>query len=323
MENLLFKVKIGTRGSQLAIWQANFIASKLAEKNIDVEIVKVQTQGDKILDAPLAKIGGKGLFTKELERQLSDGKINIAVHSLKDVPTELDAAFKIAAITKRENPFDAFVSNKFSNFDELPEGAIIGTSSLRRAAQILMLRPDLQIKNLRGNVDTRLKKLDANEFDAIILAAAGLKRLGHGERIRQTLTQIIPAAGQGALAVEIRADDEKTFDAIKFLNDFETCAATKIERDFLQVIGGGCQIPVGIYAAVDGEKISARAVIASIDGKNFVKDFATDTLKNIDDFGKNFAEKLLSSGGAKILLPTPLSLLPKQEVINFAYKNSQ
>ena len=316
MENLLFKVKIGTRGSQLAIWQANFIASKLAEKNIDVEIVKVQTQGDKILDAPLAKIGGKGLFTKELERQLSDGKINIAVHSLKDVPTELDDAFKIAAITKRENPFDAFVSNKFSNFDELPEGAIIGTSSLRRAAQILMLRPDLQIKNLRGNVDTRLKKLDANEFDAIILAAAGLKRLGHGERIRQTLTQIIPAAGQGALAVEIRADDEKTFDAIKFLNDFETCAATKIERDFLQVIGGGCQIPVGIYAAVDGEKISARAVIASIDGKNFVKDFATDTLKNIDDFGKNFAEKLLSSGGAKILTP-------KQEVINFAYKNSK
>ena len=289
MENLLFKVKIGTRGSQLAIWQANFIASKLAEKNIDVEIVKVQTQGDKILDAPLAKIGGKGLFTKELERQLSDGKINIAVHSLKDVPTELDAAFKIAAITKRENPFDAFVSNKFSNFDELPEGAIIGTSSLRRAAQILMLRPDLQIKNLRGNVDTRLKKLDANEFDAIILAAAGLKRLGHGERIRQTLTQIIPAAGQGALAVEIRADDEKTFDAIKFLNDFETCAATKIERDFLQVIGGGCQIPVGIYAAVDGEKISARAVIASIDGKNFVKDFATDTLKKAcEDMGKAY-----------------------------------
>ena len=316
MENFLFKVKIGTRGSQLAMWQANFIASKLAEKNIDVEIVKVQTQGDKILDAPLAKIGGKGLFTKELERQLSDGKINIAVHSLKDVPTELDDAFKIAAITKRENPFDAFVSNKFSNFDELPEGAIIGTSSLRRAAQILMLRPDLQIKNLRGNVDTRLKKLDANEFDAIILSAAGLQRLGYGDRIKQLLTQIIPAAGQGALAVEIRADDEKTFDAIKFLNDFETCAATKIERDFLQVIGGGCQIPVGIYAAVDGEKISARAVIASIDGKNFVKDFATDMLKNLDDFGKNFAEKLLSSGGAKILTP-------KQEVINFAYKNSK
>ena len=310
------KIKIGTRGSQLAIWQANFIASKLAEKNIDVEIVKVQTQGDKILDAPLAKIGGKGLFTKELERQLSDGKINIAVHSLKDVPTELDDAFKIAAITKRENPFDAFVSNKFSNFDELPEGAVIGTSSLRRAAQILMLRPDLQIKNLRGNVDTRLKKLDANEFDAIILAAAGLKRLGHGERIRQTLAQRIPAAGQGALAVEIRADDEKTFAAIKFLNDFETCAATKIERDFLQVIGGGCQIPVGIFAEVDGEKISARAVIASIDGKNFVKDFATDTLKNLDNFGKNFAEKLLSSGGAKILTPN-------QEVINFAYKNSK
>lgn len=297
------QIKIGTRGSRLAMWQANFIASKLAEKNIDVEIVKVQTQGDKILDAPLAKIGGKGLFTKELERQLSDGKIDIAIHSLKDVPTELDAKFKIAAVTRRENPFDAFVSNKFSTFDELPNGAIIGTSSLRRAAQILILRPDLQIKNLRGNVDTRLKKLDSGNFDAIILAAAGLQRLGYGNRIKQTLTQIIPAAGQGALAVEIRADDEKIFDVIKFLNDVETCAATKIERDFLQIVGGGCQIPVGIFAEVAEEKISARAIIASTDGKNFVKDFATDNLKNLDDFGKNFAQKLLSSGGRKILQP--------------------
>lgn len=284
------------------MWQSNFIADEISKnKSVEVELVKVQTKGDKILDAPLAKIGGKGLFTKELELQLLAGTIDIAVHSLKDVPTELDDRFKIAAITKRENPFDAFVSNKFKTFAELHDGAIIGTSSLRRGAQILTLRPDLQIKNLRGNVDTRLKKLDAGEFDAIILAAAGLERLGYSSRINQILTQIIPAAGQGALAVEIRADDDKTFDAVKFLNDFETCASTKIERDFLQVVGGGCQVPVGIYAEVEGEKMSARAVIASLDGKFFVKDSAVDTIENLADLGKNFAEKLLSNGGKKIL----------------------
>ena len=297
------KIKIGTRGSQLALWQAKFIAAELAKNNsaLEVELVKIHTKGDKILDAPLAKIGGKGLFTKELELQLLAGNIDIAVHSLKDVPTELDAKFKLAAITKRANPFDAFISNKFQTFGELPNGAIVGTSSLRRAAQILTLRPDLQIKNLRGNVDTRLKKLDAGEFDAVILAAAGLERLGYGSRIKQLLTQIIPAAGQGALAVEIRADDEKTFDAVKFLNDAETCAAVKVERDFLQIVGGGCQIPVGIYAEVDGKNISARAIISSLDGKNFVKDTVFDTIENIDDFGKNFAEKLLNNGGRKIL----------------------
>lgn len=298
------KIKIGTRGSQLALWQANFIAAELSKKNsaLEVELVEIHTKGDKILDAPLAKIGGKGLFTKELELQLLAKEIDIAVHSLKDVPTELDARFKIAAITSRENPFDAFVSNNFQTFDELPKGAIIGTSSLRRATQILTLRPDLQIKNLRGNVDTRLKKLDAGEYDAIILAAAGLERLGYGSRIKQTLTQIIPAAGQGTLAVEIRADDDKTFDAVKFLNDVETCAAIKIERDFLQVVQGGCQIPVGIYAKVDGDKISASAVISSLDGKNFVKDTVCDTLKNLDNLGKIFAKKLLDSGGREILM---------------------
>ena len=304
------KIKIGTRGSKLALWQANFIAEKIRKNNpaLEVEIVKVQTQGNKILDAPLAKIGGKGLFTKELELQLLAGKINLAVHSLKDVPTELDEKFKIAAITRRQNPFDAFVSNNFKTFDELPEGAVIGTSSLRRAAQILILRPDLKIKNLRGNVDTRLKKLDAGEFDAEILAAAGLERLGYSSRINHTLTQIIPAAGQGALAVEICAEDFETFDAIKFLNDAETCAAVKVERDFLQVVGGGCQIPVGIFAQVDGEKISARAIISSLDGKNFLHDSAVGLLKNLDDFGKNFAEKLLAEGGREILYELAASL---------------
>ena len=296
------KLKIGTRGSKLALWQAEFVAEKLREKNFDVELVKIQTTGDKILDAPLAKIGGKGLFTKELEVQMSAGKIDLAVHSLKDVPTELPAGFKIAAITKRAQPFDAFVSDKFSTLADLPKNSVVGTSSLRRAAQILKIRPDLQIKNLRGNVDTRLKKLSAGEFDAIILAQAGLERLGYSDRIKQILTEIIPAAGQGALAIEIRADDLQTFNAVKFLNDEETCTAIKVERDFLQTVEGSCQIPVGIFAEVEGEKISARAIISSTDGKNFVEDFKTDSVKNLADFGKNFAESLLDRGGREILL---------------------
>ena len=295
------KIKIGTRGSKLALWQAEFVAEKLREKNFEVELVKIQTTGDKILDAPLAKIGGKGLFTKEIENQLADKKIDLAVHSLKDVPTELPQNFKIAAITKRAQPFDAFVSEKFSALETLPKNAVVGTSSLRRGAQILKLRPDLKIKNLRGNVETRLKKLSAGEFDAIILAQAGLERLGYSSKIKQILTEIIPAAGQGALAIEIRADDLQTFNAVKFLNDAETCTAIKIERDFLKTVEGSCQIPVGIFAQVEGDKISARAIISSIDGKNFVEDFKTDSIENLADFGKNFAETLLERGGREIL----------------------
>ena len=287
------KLKIGTRKSKLALWQAEFVAEKLREKN------KVQTTGDKILDAPLAKIGGKGLFTKEIEMRLAEKKIDLAVHSLKDVPTELSADFKIAAITKRSEPFDAFVSEKFSSLETLPKNSVVGTSSLRRGAQILKLRPDLKIKNLRGNVETRLKKLSAGEFDAIILAKAGLERLGYSSKIKQILTEIIPAAGQGALAIEIRADD---FDAVKFLNDADTFAAVKIERDFLKTVEGSCQIPVGIFAEVEEEKISARAIISSVDGKNFVEDKKIDSIKNLADFGKNFAESLLNRGGREILL---------------------
>jgi len=261
----------------------------------------VRTTGDKILDAPLAKIGGKGLFTKELELQMAAGVIDLAVHSLKDVPTELPANFRIAAITKRAQPFDAFVSNKFSAFSELPRGAIVGTSSLRRAAQLLSLRPDLQIKNLRGNVETRLRKLDAGEFDAIILAAAGLERLGYAERIGELLTEIFPAAGQGALAVEIRADDEKIFQLVQVLNDSATCAAVTIEREFLSEVGGSCQIPAGVFARVDGENISVRAVIASPDGKNFVRDSMNEPLKNSFGLGKRIAAQLLTNGGREIL----------------------
>ena len=287
----------------MALWQTNFVANELKKKfpALEVEIIKIQTKGDKILDAPLAKIGGKGLFTKEIEIQMAEKKIDLAVHSLKDLPSELPAGFKIAAITERENPFDAFVSEKFSALEELPKNSVVGTSSLRRAAQILKIRPDLKIKNLRGNVETRLKKLDAGEFDAIILAAAGLNRLGYSARIKKILPEIIPAAGQGALAIEIRDDDLKTAELIKFLNDEETFSAVKVERDFLKKIGGSCQIPAGIFAEVKDEKIFARAIISSVDGKNFVEDKKIDSIKNLKNFGESFAENLLERGGKKIL----------------------
>ena len=288
------RIKIGTRASRLALWQAQFVAAELKKSfpELEIELVKVHTTGDKILDAPLAKIGGKGLFTKELELQMATGAIDLAVHSLKDVPTELPKGFQIAAITRRAQPFDAFVSNKFSTFDALPKNSVVGTSSLRRAAQILSLRPDLQIKNLRGNVETRLKKLDAGDFDAIILAAAGLERLGYSSRIGKLLTGIIPAAGQGALAIETRADDGEIFSYV---------TAIEIEREFLKEVGGSCQIPVGVFAQIDGDKIIVRALIASTDGKNIVRDSEIALLENIQGLGKKIAARLLNNGGREIL----------------------
>lgn len=296
------KIRIGTRASRLALWQAEFVATELRRffTTLEVELVKVSTTGDKILDAPLAKIGGKGLFTKELELQLASGAIDLAVHSLKDVPTELPEGFRIAAITKRAQPFDAFVSNRFKTFNALPTGAIVGTSSLRRVAQILSLRPDLQINNLRGNVETRLRKLDAGDFDAIILAAAGLERLGYSSRIGELMTELIPAAGQGALAIETRADDAETFELVQSLNDAETCAAVTVEREFLREVGGSCQIPVGVFAQLEGDNINVRALIASLDGQRVVK--ASETAPIVQSgLGKKIAAQLLNSGGNDIL----------------------
>lgn len=297
------KIKLGTRASKLALLQSELVAAELQKKfpALEIELVKIQTTGDKVLDSPLSKIGGKGLFTKEIEHALAEKEIDLAVHSLKDVPNEISAQFKIAAVTKRAHPFDALVSNNFSSLAELPKGAVIGTSSLRRAAQILSFYPKLKVANLRGNVDTRLKKLDAGEFDAIILAAAGLERLGYGDRIKQILTEIIPAAGQGALAVEIRADDLELAEIVQVLNDENTFAATKIERDFLKVIGGSCQIPVGIFASISDDKIYARAVVAALDGKKIVKDFSIAPLEELQNFGSDLAEKILADGGREIL----------------------
>ena len=299
----MHKIKIGTRASRLALWQAEFVASELKKlfPALDVELIHVHTTGDKILDAPLAKIGGKGLFTKELELQLARGEIDLAVHSLKDVPTELPAGFKIAAVTRREQPFDAFVSEKFSSLEELPAGSIVGTSSLRRSAQLLKLRPDLRIKNLRGNVDTRLKKLDAGEFDAIILAATGLERLGYAARIRQLLTQIIPAAGQGALAIEIRSDDAEISKLVQPLNDEETFSATAVEREFLCEVGGSCQVPVGVFAQIVDGRLTVRALISSLDGKKFVAETVEVPVSEIEGLGKTLARTLLDDGGRKIL----------------------
>ncbi len=294
-------LRIGTRSSRLALWQAEFVAAKLRKffPTLEVELVKVKTTGDKILDAPLAKIGGKGLFTKELELQLASDEIDLAVHSLKDVPTELSDGFKIAAITKRAQPFDAFISNNFPTFASLPKNSVVGTSSLRRAAQLLNLRPDLQIKNLRGNVETRLKKLDAGDFDAIILAAAGLERLGYFSRINELLTEIIPAAGQGALAIETRAGDDEIFSYVQSLNDDETCAAIEVEREFLKEVGGSCQIPVGVFATVDGEQVTVRAIISSVDGGRVVRGQESGIRGR--ELGKKLAARLLNSGGKEIL----------------------
>ena len=246
------KLIVGTRSSQLALWQADFVIGELRKRYPDLAIEKrlMTTKGDKILNAPLAKIGGKGLFTKELETAMLAGEIDIAVHSLKDMPVVVPEGLVITAVTERADAGDALVSQRYGSFAALPEGAKVGTSSLRRRAQLLHARPDLQIVDLRGNVNTRLRKLEEENFDGIILACAGLKRLGFGGRIRQVLPQslCLPAVGQGALAIESRIDDRETRELLSFLDDGITRACTAAERGFLATVEGGCQVPVGVYA---------------------------------------------------------------------------
>ena len=301
----LTKIRIGTRGSKLALWQANLVKLALTATypEIEVELVHITTKGDKILDSPLSKIGGKGLFTKELELQMLDENIDIAVHSLKDVPAQLPDEFTIAAITKRTDPFDAFVSNKYNSLKELPKNAKVGTSSLRRRAQLLAIRPDLQIENLRGNVNTRLNKLDEGSFDGIILAAAGLKRLGYESRITEILStsEMLPAVGQGALAIETLKTNSEILEMLKFMDDKETRAATSAERAFLRMVEGGCQVPVGVYAYIEGNKITAEAVIASLDGKKIIRDKLSGSLEEAEYIGEDLAGKLLYTGGHEIL----------------------
>lgn len=300
------KIVIGTRSSKLALWQAEYVKSRLEEEypGLTVELKLMTTKGDKILDAPLAKIGGKGLFTKELEMDMLSGGIDLAVHSLKDMPTELPEGLTLAAITKRFDPGDAVVSPKFKTFDALPCGAKVGTSSLRRKAQLLHARPDLNICDLRGNVNTRLAKLESENFDAIILAVAGLKRLGFGERITEVLPRemVLPAVGQGALAIETRADDTEMREMLAFLNDEATVHCAKAERAFLGRVEGGCQVPVGVYAVpAENEEIQVEAVIASLDGQRLYRDKLSGKAEDAEKLGVTLAEKLLAAGGKSIL----------------------
>ncbi len=299
------QIIIGTRGSKLALWQADYIEQRLREEypGLSVTQKRVTTKGDRILDVPLAKIGGKGLFTKELEEEMLSGGIDLAVHSLKDMPAKVPDGLVIAAVTKRLDPGDALVSNRFSSFEELPQGAKVGTSSLRRRAQLLCARPDLEMLDLRGNVNTRLRKLDEGEYDAIVLAVAGLKRLGFADRIRQVLPRdmVLPAVGQGALAIETRADDKETRDMLAFLRDDDTICCTEAERSFLARVEGGCQVPVGVYATAEGDDLKVEAVIASLDGQRFYRGDVKGARKEASGLGKSLAEKLLEEGGAEIL----------------------
>lgn len=281
------------------------IAALLRKQYPECEVVlkKIVTKGDRILDVPLAQIGGKGLFTKEIEEDLLDGTIDLAVHSLKDMPTVLPEGLCLTAITERANVGDAFVSNKYGSFEELPLGAIVGTSSLRRKAQLLAKRPDLEIRDLRGNVDTRLRKLDEGLYDAIILAAAGLERLGHGDRISSLIPAdvCLPAVGQGALAIEARTEDKEVRDMLSFLNDLTTKQATDAERAFLGLLEGGCQVPIGVHADVEGENIRIEAIIAALDGSTILRDTINGKADDAVSLGQQLGKKMLAAGGQEIL----------------------
>lgn len=318
--------RLGTRGSQLALWQANWVKSEIEKKNpgIAVEIVKIKTTGDKILDVPLAKVGGKGLFVKEIEEALLSKRIDLAVHSMKDVPTDLPKGLHLAAITEREDPRDAFIGRKqeagskkpevenngkscllplTSCLLNLPQGANVGTSSLRRSSQLLSLRPDLKISQLRGNLNTRLKKLDDGGFDAIILAAAGVKRLGWSDRITEYIPPEIslPAIGQGALGIETRADDKETNALIAFFDHSPTSISVRGERAFLRRLEGGCQVPIAAYGEVKDEKMNLIGLVASTDGKKIIKDSIAGTVDRAEALGVELAEKLLKMGAWDIL----------------------
>ena len=299
-------ITIGTRKSLLALWQSNYIKSCLEKQYPDCEVrlQKIVTKGDKILDVPLSKIGGKGLFTKEIETALLDGEVDLAVHSLKDMPTKLPDGLCLTAITERAVVGDAFVSNKYNTFAEMPAGAVLGTSSLRRKAQLLARRPDLDIRDLRGNVDTRLHKLDEGQYDAIILAAAGLTRLGYAERIKETLPCdfCIPAVGQGALAIECRTDNKEVRAMLEFLNHPATKSCTDAERAFLGLVEGGCQVPIGVHADVTAEdRMHIVAIIASLDGSTLLRDEIDGNATDAVALGQNLGKRMLENGGKAIL----------------------
>jgi len=298
-------IRIGTRGSKLAIAQSIWVKDQIEAryKDIRVELVKIKTKGDKILDSPLSKIGGKGLFVKEIESALLRNEVDIAVHSIKDVPSELPDGLEITVYPKRENPLDAFISNSYRKIEDIPDGAMIGTSSLRRGVQIKRLKKSVKIIPIRGNVDTRLRKLEKEGLSAIILASAGLIRLGMAERITQLLPEdiMIPAIGQGALGIEIRSEDKSIKDIVSFLNHKETEICIKAERSFLKELGGGCQIPIAAYAKIKGNKLFIRGMVSDLEAERFLIDSLEGDFDIPEDIGKRLADRLLKKGADKIL----------------------
>lgn len=301
------RLKIATRQSPLALWQAEHIKARLEQlyPELDVELVKFVTQGDKILDTPLAKIGGKGLFVKELEHALLEGRADLAVHSMKDVPMQFPEGLSLAVICEREDPTDAFVSNQYASFDELPQGAVVGTSSLRRKCQILQARPDLVIKDLRGNVGTRLSKLDEGLYDAIILASAGLKRLELASRIRHELDKNVslPAVGQGALGLECRSDDQEVLALIEPLQHLETAICVRAERAFNTYLEGGCQVPIAGFATLHQDQVHMEGRVGSTDGKTLLKaaGAVVADVNAAEKLGRELAQQLLDQGAAELL----------------------
>lgn len=299
------QLRIGTRGSQLALWQANWIKEILVRKNpdLDIEIVKIKTTGDKILDVPLAKVGGKGLFVKEIETALLDNSVDLAVHSMKDVPTLLPEGLKIVAISEREDPRDVIISKEGKTLAQLQEGARIGTSSLRRQAQLAGYRPDLVMEPLRGNINTRLRKLRDGQYDAIVLAYAGVKRLGWEGEVTQILDTdiMLPAIGQGALGIEARGDDPGTLERILFLNHSETSLCVRAERAFLHRLEGGCQVPIAAYAITDNGTVTLTGLVAGVDGEKLIRMEVRSDEASAEEAGLELAEQILNSGGREIL----------------------
>ncbi|MEO0437940.1 MAG: hydroxymethylbilane synthase [Pseudomonadota bacterium] len=298
-------VVIATRESPLALWQAHYVRDALccAHPGLTVDLLGMTSRGDQVLDVPLAKVGGKGLFVKELETALLEGRAHIAVHSMKDVPMEFPEGLELGVICEREEPADAFVSNRFDSLSALPEGSVVGTSSLRRECQLREQRGDLEVKFLRGNVNTRLRKLDEGEYDAIILACAGLMRLGMGDRVRSRIpiTQSLPAGGQGAVGIELRSDDEKTRALLEPLHHPATAERVLAERALNRRLQGGCEVPIAAYAVRDGEELWLRGLVGRPDGQNTLRAEARGSAADPEALGVKVADSLLEAGAAEIL----------------------
>lgn len=299
------KIRIGTRGSALALWQANWVKSSLVDlhPSLSVELEIIKTKGDKILDVPLAKVGGKGLFVKEIEEALLDGRVDLAVHSMKDMPADIPQGLCIAAVPKREIPNDVLISKNGLSLSELPRGATIGTSSLRRSSQLLYLRSDFKIMPLRGNLDTRIKKLMTEQLDAIVLAAAGVKRLGLEDKITEYIDfeTLLPAVGQGALCIETREQDPETREIVSALDHDMTHKIVTCERAFLNRLEGGCQVPMAAYGTMTGSDLSITGIIAEVDGSKILKAIISGPVSDMEQIGIELAERLISKGGGEIL----------------------